>query len=200
MKEREFRSDPYWQHDFAVDVGAIEDHPAFGIRFKAHESEERYYRGEGDELVPLTVSRGTRRYFHGKPYQLEPDYHLTVALHPVPPPTGEVGVVESSSWEGMRHREIGQAQGWYYPEDRTLILWECFLEERFQQGTPQEDPLHTAVWQAWEQWLVSRSPGVQRIVTTWEDIYERADWQRFLASQRYQQIASAAFAKDVARS
>jgi hypothetical protein len=25
--------------------------------------------------------------------------------------------------------EIGQAQAWYYPQDSTIVLWECFLHE-----------------------------------------------------------------------
>src|SRR5215210_4469868 len=185
--------DPYWQHDFAVDLSPLGDPPAFGIRFKAHGSEEHYRGGAHDELVPLTVARGIRRYFHGKPYQLEPDYRLTVALHPVPPPTGEVGVVEEARWEGLRHKEIGQAQGWYYPEDATLIVWECFLEAHHRRGAPTEDPLHTAIWRGWERWLLSRSPGATRIVTTWEDLYDRPAWQAFLETQGYRPIAPAAF-------
>jgi hypothetical protein len=194
---REPEADPYWQHDFAVDLSSLGEQPGFGIRFKAHESPEPYHFGPTGELVPLRVTRGTRLYFHGKPYQLEPDYRLTVALHPLPPPTGEVGVVEEARWEGLRQREIGQAQGWYYPQDATLIPWECFLEAHYRRGAPAEDPLHTAIWQGWERWLLSRSHGATRIVTTWEDLYDRPAWQNFLETQDYQPIAPAAFAEEV---
>ena len=163
---REPEADPYWQHDFALDLSSLGEQPGFGIRFKAHESPE-------------------------------PDYRLTVALHPLPPPTGEVGVVEEARWEGLRQREIGQAQGWYYPQDATLILWECFLEAHYRRGAPTEDSLHTAIWQGWERWLLSRSHRATRIVTTWEDLYDRPAWQNFLETQDYQPIAPAAFAKEV---
>jgi hypothetical protein len=189
--------DPYWQHDFSVDLSSLIEQPAFGVRFKAHESLERFHHDSLGEVVPLKTRAGSRLYFHGKPYQLEPDYRLTVALHPVPPPTGEIGVVEEARWEGLRHKEIGQAQGWYYPQDATLILWECFLEQHYRRGDPAADPLHLAIWQGWESWLLSRSAGATRIVTTWEDLYERPAWQSFLEGQGYRAIAPAAFTKEV---
>jgi hypothetical protein len=106
-------------------------------------------------------------------------------------------VVEDARWEGLRRTEIGQAQGWYYPQDATLILSECFLEQRYRRGDPADDRLHLAIWQGWERWLLARSAGATRIVTTWEDEYERPAWERFLASQGYQAIAPAAFSKEV---
>ena len=45
--------DPYWQHDFAVDLSPLLEQPGFGVRFKAHQSAERYHHGAHDELVPL---------------------------------------------------------------------------------------------------------------------------------------------------
>lgn len=79
----------------------------FGFRFhlKVHEATERYGRSH-DDLVRLD-GPGTRSYFHGKPYQLIADHHLTVNLFAVPRPTGEIGVVESSNWEGFNHQELG---------------------------------------------------------------------------------------------
>lgn len=195
MKEREHDRDPYWHHDFRIEYPDLDPRLGVGVRFKAHQSAEPFLGGR-DELVPLTVRRGTRQYFHGRPYVLQPDYRLTVVLHSVPPPTGEVGVVEESRWEGMRHAEIGNAQAWYYPEDRTLILWESFLEQRYRSGPPQADPLHQAVWTTWEAWLRDHCPGLRRIVTTWEDIYERGEWQEFLRGQGYEQLAPAAFVKE----
>jgi hypothetical protein len=179
-----------------MDVVGRQELPGFGYRFKVHESEERFSHGHA-ELVPLSGRRGTRTYFHGKPYRLEPDYQLTVALNPAPPATGQIGVVERSSWEGLRHRELGQAQGWYYSADRTLVLWECYLEAHFRAAPPYEDPLHLMVWQTWERFLLHRSPGVARVVTTWEDIYDRDTWRVFLEGQGYEQIASVAFSKPI---
>jgi hypothetical protein len=53
------------------------------------------------------------------------------------------------------------------------------------------------LWQGWERWLLSRSPGAARIVTTWEDLYDRPVWQAFLESQGYRSVAPAAFIKEV---
>jgi hypothetical protein len=190
--------DPYWQHDIAIETPSSYDLTGgFGFRFKVHEGTERYGRSHED-LVRLT-GPGARLYFHGKPYQLLADHHLTVGLFSVPPSTGESGFVEDVRWEGFKHQELGNAQGWYYPENRTLVLWECFLEERYRGGPPVEDTLHLIVWQAWERFLVEYSPGVELVVTTWEDIYDREIWQVFLGGRGYRLVAPALFAKEVAR-
>jgi hypothetical protein len=119
--------DPYWRHDVAVEMPPLYDLTGgFGFRLKVHEATERYGRSHED-LIRLD-GPGTRNYFHGKPYQLIADHHLTVDLVAIPRPTGEIGTVESSDWEGFNHQELGNAQGWYYPANRTLVLWECFLE------------------------------------------------------------------------
>ena len=189
--------DPYWQHDFAVELSSLGDEPGLGVRFKAHESQEPFHHGQLGEIVPLRARRGTRIYFHGKPYEPEPDYRISLLLHPAPLPTGEIGTVQESTWKGLRHREIGQAQAWYYPQDATLVLWECFLEERSRGRDPTNDTLHIAVWQTWEQWLLSRCAGAKQLVTTWEDIYDRPAWQAFLEAQGYRPVAPAAFGKEV---
>jgi hypothetical protein len=48
-----------------------------------------------------------------------------------------------------------------------------------------EDTLNLVIWQAWERFLIAYSPGVERIVTTWEDLYDRDTWQLFLEGQGY---------------
>lgn len=188
--------DPYWQHDVAIETPPSYDLTAgFGFRFKVHEGTEQYGRSHED-LVRLT-GPGTRLYFHGKPYQLLADHHLTVGLFSVPPPSGEIGLVEDVRWEGFKHQELGNAQGWYYPENRTLVLWECFLEERYRGGSPWDDTLNLIVWQAWEQFLIQHSSGADTLVTTWEDSYDREIWQVFLEGQGYRRTSPASFAKKV---
>ena len=90
---------------------------------------------------------------------------------------------------------IGHAQAWHYAENRTLFPWESFLEQRYRSGPPAADRLHQTVWANWEAWTRDHSPGVRRIVTTWEDIYDRGEWLEFLKGQEYEQIAPAAFVK-----
>lgn len=188
--------DPYWTHDVAIEVPpSYELTGGFGYRFKIHEARERYGRSHED-LFQLQ-GPGERVYFHGKPYQLLADHHLTIGLFAVPSPTGEVGQVEDARWVGFRQQELGNAQGWYYPENRTLVLWECFLEERYRGGSPWEDTLNLVIWHSWERFLIDHSPGVQQVFTTWEDIYDREIWQLFLEGQGYRQMAPAVFAKAV---
>ncbi len=43
----------------------------------------------------------------------------------------------------------------------------------------------------------TRSPGAERIVTTWEDDYDRETWRRFLAGFGYRQVDKAAFEKPI---
>jgi hypothetical protein len=189
--------DPYWQHDVAIETPPSYDLTGgFGFRFKIHEGTERYGRSHED-LIRLT-GPGTRLYFHGKPYQLLADHHLTVGLFSIPPPSGEIGLVEDVRWEGFKHQELGNAQGWYYPENRTLVLWECFLEDRYRGGPPWDDTLNLIIWQVWERFLIDHSPGVDTVVTTWEDIYDREIWQLFLEGQGYRRVTPASFAKQVA--
>ena len=196
MTGRGTEADPYWQHDVAIGVPASFDETRTdGIRFKIHQASERFGRAEGRELFPLTPDHGLRTYFHGKPYQRLANYEVTVDLSPAPSPSGEIGVVQSCRWNGFRHRDLGNAQGWYYPASRTLVLWECFLEERYRGGPPTHDTLHRIVWQGWERFLIDHSPGVERIVTTWEDIYDRESWREFLKAQGYRPAAPATFLK-----
>jgi len=198
MSERSPMHDPYWTHDVVIEMPqSYELTGGFGYRFKIHEARERY--GRTHEDLFQIKGPGERAYFQGKPYQLVADYHLTVGLFAVAPPTGEIGVVEDTRWDGFRHQELGNAQGWYYPENRTLVLWECFLEERYRGGPPWEDTLNLVIWQSWERFLIDHSPDVERVFTTWEDIYDREIWQLFLEGQGYRQVTPASFAKEVTR-
>lgn len=124
MSEHQADPDPYWTAD--VELGDV---PLRGesttVCLRLRESDERFTRH--GELVPLTQTTGTRRYIYARPYVLEPDIRLTVALSPTPRPDGAIGRVSGVRWAGMRHREVGQAQAWYYPADALLVLWECYL-------------------------------------------------------------------------
>lgn len=165
------------------------------IRLKLHQSEERFTRHE--ELFPLTQHTGTRSYFHAKPYILVPDIRLTVGLFPQPRPDGAIGEVVSSRTEGSRQVEIGQAQAWYYPTDRVLMLWECYPFDAYRHHDPVQDTVLASLWSGFERTLLSRLPDAQWLVTTWEDEYERSAWQFFLSRQGYQPFTPATFAKQI---
>ncbi len=187
-------SSPYFGHDELIGDVVLAGEP-YGLRLELHESEERF-RGH-TELFPLRQRTGTRRYVHAKPYVLEPEITLTVDLSPTHRHGDAVGVVAASSWEGMRHREVGQAQAWYYPVDRVLVIWECFLLGPYREREPVRDMSLGALWTGFEQTLLGRLPHAERLVTTWEDIYPREQWANFLTAQGYAAEGGAVFAKPV---
>jgi hypothetical protein len=184
---------PYWQEDIALGEGRFYRGEPYGIRMRLHTTTERY--GGRDELVPLTHPGGERVYVHGKPYILVPDITLTIGLYERPEDAGAVGEVTDAEWSGMRHEDIGQAQAWYYPADRLIVLWECYADDRHRGEDPARDETLTTLWTGFEDWLSDRFPEAARIVTTWEDIFDRQQWQAFLTSRGYAQESPAAFGK-----
>ncbi|HEX9987294.1 MAG TPA: hypothetical protein VGE45_02315 [Chloroflexia bacterium] len=166
---------------------------------KAHFSEERYHRvGEVDEIVPLQAKSGTRIYVMARPYILEPDYRINVGLYEQPAREGAIGEVTSAEWVGMRQREVGQAQAWLYPEDRTLVLWECFLEDWYRKEDSRTDENLKTVWLGFEGFLLRHRPEINRIVTpSWEPIYEgdREAWPEFLQTVGCNRFGKIAFTK-----
>jgi hypothetical protein len=187
--------DPYWTDDALLGEVPLPDGPAL-VRLRAHHAVEPYHGRNVAELVPLAHPVGERGYVHARPYVLEPEITLTVGLFPAPRGSGAVGEVVDAAWEGMRHVEIGQAQGWHYPADRVLVLWECYLFDRWRSADPLHDPALAAVWRGFEDHLLDRFPGAARIATpSWEDIYERPAWQAFLSQHDYAPATPGAFVK-----
>jgi hypothetical protein len=198
MTERDLRRPdepaPYWQEDIAIGEGRFYRDETYTIRMRLHTATERASRRH--EIVPLSPAVRERVYVHAKPYILVPDITLSVGLYRQPDAGGAIGAVKGSEWRGMRHEEIGQAQAWYYPADRLAVLWECFPEERYRSSDdPAKDPTLAALWTGFEGWLLSRFPDARRLVTTWEDVYERPAWQGFLEGRGYRKAAPAAFVK-----
>lgn len=195
MTEREQEPPPFWQQDVLIGEAPVRGERT-SIRLRVHTSPERY--GGREELYPLTQRRGERLYVLAKPYILEPQITLSIGLYPTPTARGAIGEVVGSEWEGMRHQDIGNAQGWCYPADRLIVLWECYLVDAFRQEEPTGDEALLACWTGFERVLLERLPGAERIVTpSWEDIYERASWQAFLRSQGYGPFSQRAFLKAI---
>jgi hypothetical protein len=187
--------DDYWSADLAIGEARI-GREISAVRLRLRVSDEPY-RGRG-ELYPLAHKSGRRTYVHGRPYILEPAITLSVGLYPTPTETGAIGEVIDATWEGMRHREIGNAQAWYYPADRLLVLWEAYLHDFVRQAEPLGDAALATVWAGFEGALRDRFPHAQRIATpSWEDLYARPAWQQFLAGQGYAPFAPGCFVKDL---
>ncbi len=194
MREREHEHhDEYWTNDLSLGEVTLPRGAAM-VRLRWHQSEERIR--DHEELLPLEHKSGPRVYVHARPYVLEPAITLTVGPYPAPTEAGAVGEVVDSEWEGMRHREIGQAQAWYYPLDRLLMLWECYLFDSYRRADPVGDPALVALWRGFEGQLLTRFPEAERVATpSWEDIYERPAWQAFLTQQGYRPAGPGVFIK-----
>lgn len=192
--------DRFWNLDEEIGEGTF-----FGsqsvIRLKAHISEERYSKSEGEEIVPIATRRGTRIYVMARPYILEPDYRLTMGVYQQPTEQGAIGEVASSDWVGMRPRQVGQAQAWMYVLDRTLIIWENYLHDFCRTDDPRTDENLQIVWSGFEAFLLKHLPyPIEQIATpNWEPIYEDAhnEWQGFLEQQGYSSLGERAFGKQL---
>ena len=191
--EREFTPEPYWRDDVLLGEVVLPEGSAL-VRLRLHQDTEAI--PDGSPLVPLTHPDGSRVYVHAQPYILEPDIALTVDLRPDPGPAGRICAVVASTWDGLRHVAIGQAQAWFYPADRVLVLWECYLRDSYRQDDPVHDPALAMLWQGFEAELRHRFPAATRVATpAWEDLYPRPAWQAFLAQQGYSPETAALFSK-----
>jgi hypothetical protein len=189
--------DPYWHEDLAIAEGRF-DHETHTVRLRLHRSAERISWVEALFSLSAAQQADRRRlYFHGRPYILLPDYTVTIAPYPRPTPSDAIGAVTGARWEGLKHEDVGKAQAWYYPIDRTLVLWECVLDERFRQADPRQDETLQRLWAGFERAVLERCPGAERVYTTWEDSYARPIWREFLGARGYRAIAPAAFVKEV---
>lgn len=194
MSEREPAAEPYWTEDHLLGEALLPAGPSL-VRLRLHQSEDVI--PDRLSLVPLAHPTGSRVYIHVKPYVLEPEIALTAELSPAHRMTGKVGDVVASTWEGMRHVAIGQAQAWFYPGDRLLLLWECYLLDSYRQDDPLGDPALAGLWQGFEAELWRRFPEAVRLATpAWEDIYERPAWQAFLAQHGYAPGTAGIFVKE----
>lgn len=193
MKEREQPDRPYWHLDLAIGEGRYCGE-VVPIHLRLHVAQESYWGRQ--EMVPLAQPRGRRVYVHARPYVLQPEISVLVRLFDRPGPDGAIGKVVSSKVKGMQAQEIGNAQAWCYPEERLLVLWECYLFDRSPAVPPAQDQTLTMLWRMFERLLQEHVGGFDRIVTPgWEPEYAEADWRGFLEQQGYQPTDKRAFAK-----
>jgi hypothetical protein len=188
-------TDPYWTHNLILGEGDVERHKSL-IRLHLHRSEETYEHSR-EELFPFTVRRGNRSYFHAKPYILIPRITLTVGLTRPKADSDEIGRGIGSDVTNIQERELGNAQAWYYPEEKALVLWECYLFEPFRKDNPLKDPLLAIVWAGFENALLKALPNITKIYTTYEPIYDRLVYKTFLKKMQYRPLEKVAFVKEV---
>ena len=85
------------------------------------------------------------------PYVYEPNYNVTIRLNANPKhyhdqesPIGEV--IGSQRTTGFREVAVGNAQAWYYPADKMIVLWECFFDSRFHKHPFATDTNMQQLW------------------------------------------------------
>jgi hypothetical protein len=92
--------------------------------------------------------------------------------------------------------EIGNAQAWYYSEDKVLVLWECFLYHFTRDYPLLKDRNMPQLWTRLEEWLLSQHPQAEKIVTPFADpIWEIKEYQSFLKVRGYKKGNTGTFAK-----
>jgi hypothetical protein len=199
--------DPYWTHDTTLFDGAFRYYRGGKrpVRGKVHVSDERYdFResGHGLERDLLTVASGKRIYVLMHPYVIEPDVLITVALSARPKRAADapekIGHVINSRVEGYRDVKVGSAQAWYYPEDKVIVLWECFLDSLVRDMPLLKDENMPRLWTGFERWLTERFPQAERIATPWMDpIWEPKEYQKYLRTQGYKRSVPGLFIKQL---
>jgi len=166
-----------------------------------HVSEERYFHGS-TEIIPLSAKTGSRTYVMMQPLVFEPILTLTIGLYNKPKhyadqesATGET--LGAPQMEGVREQQIGNAQAWSYPADKTIVLWECFFDRGFRRHPLKTYASRQKLWRSFEQWLTATFPTAKTIVTPFNDPIARSfeEYQAFLTAMSYKPIAPAAFGK-----
>jgi hypothetical protein len=172
------------------------------VHGRFHAGDECYFDGSR-EIIPLTQRRGHRTYVMMHPYVLEPKLTFTVGLYTKPKQYADqespIGEVIGSNHKGFREVQIGNAQAWYYPADKIIVLWECFFEDRFRKDLlPVDTNMHN-LWQAFERYLVQKFPTATTLATPFNDpIAESLDeYQSFLKTLGYSPLAKAAYGKRI---
>ena len=140
------------------------------------------------------------------PYVREPKLTFTVGLYPKPKHYADqespIGEVIGSNHKGFREVQLGSAQAWYYPADKTIVLWECFFDDRFRKHPLPEDANMQHLWQSIEHWLIKQFPKASTLTTPFNDpIAESIDeYQSFLKTLGYTSLAQGAFGKEISTS
>ncbi|MBI1971695.1 MAG: hypothetical protein HYS53_00175 [Candidatus Aenigmarchaeota archaeon] len=153
-----------------------------GIRIKLHVKEEDYFHYRSG-LTPIKEGPAKRHYVVGKPYVLLLETSRTAKFNRR---TGLPEIVETP-WEGMLEAELGNAQAWYYPADRKLILWECLLNDRLSKVGMLPHPRFGLTWKAFEDHLTTRFSPKEIYTPGWEPMFKKDVWKQFLRGMGYQQ-------------
>ena len=199
--------DDFWLHDIFLFSGTF---PRYRntprpVRGKIHTSEETYRLDSFEQDIrPIETLAGSRTYIMLHPYVPEQILTFTVGLYNKPKQYADqeaaIGqTLGEPKQEGVRDVQIGSSQAWYYHEDQTIEIWECLLFSEFRMHPIAHDPHMQKLWRQLETWLTRKFPEATRIVTPFHDPIARSieEYQAFLHSLGYEQVAKAAFGKTI---
>jgi hypothetical protein len=195
--------DLFWTHDTLLFAGAFHCYrdKKQEVRGKLHISEEKYdfnEFGHSLERNALKTAKGTRTYMLLHPYVREPNLIMSVALTPKQYADAGtmLGKTTGTRVEGIRDVQIGSAQAWYYPDDKIIVLWECFLDSFMRDLPLLKDPNMMNLWTGFEEWLINRYPEAVKMITPWADpSWQVKEYQSFLRKRGYKQERPGIFAK-----
>jgi hypothetical protein len=166
-----------------------------------HTSEEQYHASLDEEIIPIKEKKGKRTYVMMQPYVREPNLTLTIGLYDKPKQYADqespIGEVLGSRHEGFKEVQVGNAQAWYYHTDKTIVLWECFFDDRFRKDPLTTDKNMQKLWRSFEHWLIKQFPQASTLATPFNDPIAQSieEYQLFLKSLGYSPLAQAAFGK-----
>lgn len=170
---------------------------------KFHASDERYF-DSSHEIIPLAHRKGERTYIMMHPYVLEPQLTMTFRLYNKPKPYADqetaIGeTIGQPKQQGFREAQVGNAQAWYYAADNTIVLWECFFDERFRRHPLPDDGNMQNLWRGFEHWLIKRFRHATTLATPFNDPIAESieEYQTFLKTFGYAPIAEGAFGKQL---
>ena len=168
-----------------------------------HTSEEQF-SDSSHEIIPIKEIKGKRTYVMMQPYVLEPKLTFTVGFYKNPKHYADQGDVIGKTLgqpkhEGFKEVQVGNGQAWYYHKDKTIVLWECFFDDRFQKHPFLDDANMQSLWKSFEQWLIKQFPKASTLATPFNDPIAESieEYQAFLKSLGYSPLAKGAFGKQL---
>jgi hypothetical protein len=195
--------DSFWTHDTILFEGRFKYYQdkKQQIRGKIHLAGERYdFNNFGHSLERryLNNPKGQRIYLLMHPYVVQPNIVMSMIVQPKH--YADAGLVLGKTTdarvEGFRHEDIGSAQAWYYPQDKVLVLWECFFHEYARDVPLLKDTNMANLWTGFEQWLLNRYPDAEQIVTPYADpLWNVKEYQAFLRARGFKKGHPGTFAK-----
>jgi hypothetical protein len=175
-ERRGVEPDAYWGDDRPLTTVLLRGGGTWPIQMRSHIEEERTAGRGSETLFFLDAARTERTYVQSRMY-----FHA--------PP------------DSRREQRLADAQSWFYPAHRSIVLWEVIPASTWWAPTddPREDLVLRTLWRAYEGFLIARFPDATTLLSTWEDTYHRADWEGFLTTVGYHKSAPATFSKPISR-